>query len=147
MPACNGLLHPTCVKWSTEWALVRMRRCPGMANPLLVDEYCRLRCQGSEKLGSLCTQNTCRRVVPSGRRVDHAQHSVRLVGVPWTQDRVRSSGGNLKDVYPSQCGAQQSVWPLQAQPLAPSDATVPSIYARQWCQAMFTAFSRDRQAP
>ena len=58
---------------------MRMRRCPGMANPLLVEEYCRLRCHGSEKLGSLCTQNTCRRTVPSGCKVDDAQHSLRLV--------------------------------------------------------------------
>ena len=30
-----------------------------MTKPLLVELYCRFLCQGSEKLGSECMQNTC----------------------------------------------------------------------------------------
>ena len=39
-------------------------RFPEMMKPLLVEEYCRFRCHGSEKLGSECTQNTCAHAMP-----------------------------------------------------------------------------------
>ena len=53
-----------CVWWSMQCALVSRRR-PAMANPDPLLLYCRLRCHGSEKLGSLCTVNTWARSVDS----------------------------------------------------------------------------------
>lgn len=60
-PNCNPRVFnthlPTCVWWSTQCALVRMRR-PVIMKPLLLLLYCRLRCQGRLKLGSVWMQNT-----------------------------------------------------------------------------------------
>ncbi len=56
--ACSGAGARACVWWSTECALVRMRL-PEMRKPELVLLNWRLRCQGSEKFGSLCMQKTC----------------------------------------------------------------------------------------
>ena len=54
-------MAPTCELYSTECALVSSHRflsSLATMKPVLVVEYCRFRCQGSEKLGWQCTQYT-----------------------------------------------------------------------------------------
>lgn len=56
-PAAAAGAARACVWWSTQCALVRMRR-PSIMKPLLLLLYCRLRCHGRLKLGSVWMQNT-----------------------------------------------------------------------------------------
>lgn len=49
-------------------------RLSAVMKPLDVLLYCRFRCQGSEKLGSECTQNTCSTGVAIGLSLVMPQH-------------------------------------------------------------------------
>jgi len=88
------------VWWSTECALVRMRR-PEMMKPLLVDEYCRFRCQGREKLGSECTQKTCARARPAHQRPRTPAHFQVKCGVTV---RTQLPAASLRTAWDTGCG-------------------------------------------